>query len=402
MGLSHSPKIVTNGLVLCLDAVNPKSKSYNVIANPENLGAYLFLRAGASISANSTAAPDGTQTADLLSTSGTDFGYYFPAFPVGNATHSFFLKPAGATNSFTFNHVGTGRGGTFTFSTKTFSSLSGYTGSYEVLSNGWYLVNFHTTAETNNYYIEMSFDNISGAYVWGLQLTPFSYYLPYVPVSANRPQFLDNTLWQDLTGRGSNGTLINGPIFSGANGGSLVFDGLNDCIDLVSQNDAQSPLTGYGGFTGADTSTFSLEIWIKTNQIIGPSPQQSPALIGRNDNDIWANLTLYNGYVYYVHYTTTWESNLKSTTMVSDDKWHQVVYVNFNNETGSIYVDGKSEVTGSSSLSGTNYFSPDFVGQGFGGSYFLGSVGLVRFYDKSLSAEEIQQNFNALRGRFGI
>ena len=25
MGLSHSPKIVTNGLVLCLDAANPKS-----------------------------------------------------------------------------------------------------------------------------------------------------------------------------------------------------------------------------------------------------------------------------------------------------------------------------------------------------------------------------------------
>ena len=35
------------------------------------------------------------------------------------------------------------------------------------------------------------------------------------------------TTWTDLKG-GNNGTLTNGPTFSSANGGSVVFDGTND------------------------------------------------------------------------------------------------------------------------------------------------------------------------------
>jgi hypothetical protein len=206
----------------------------------------------------------------------------------------------------------------------------------------------------------------------------------------------------DISYTGNNGSLVNGATFSTQNGGLFVFDGVNDYISIPSQFDAQSPLTGYGSFNGADNNAYTLELWIKTSQISGSASYIAPGLIGRDNGDLWANLTLYNGYVYFIHYNNAWFSNLKSTTMVSNNVWHQVVYVNNTDETGIIYIDGVSEVSGSSSLSGVNYFSPDYIGRGYGGFYYQGNIANCKFYDRSLSATEIQQNFNALRGRFGL
>ena len=41
------------------------------------------------------------------------------------------------------------------------------------------------------------------------------------------------------------------------------------------------------------------------------------------------------------------------------------------------------------------------IGTGYAGSY-LGKIYAVKLYNRALSAEEVQQNFSALRGRFGI
>ncbi len=207
------------------------------------------------------------------------------------------------------------------------------------------------------------------------------------------------TTWRDMSGNNNSGSLTNGPTFSN---NSFVFDGVDDYISIPSQLDAQLPLSGYGSFTGADTNAFTLEIWIKTSQISGIVSYNAPCLIGRDDGDIWSNLTLYNGYVYYTHYNNAWLDNLKSTTMVSNNIWHQVVYVNNTNETGNIYIDGINEILGSSSLSGTNYFSPDFIGRGYSGRYFQGNISNCRFYDRSLSASEVLQNYNAQKSRFGL
>jgi hypothetical protein len=44
---------------------------------------------------------------------------------------------------------------------------------------------------------------------------------------------LGNTIY-DLSGAGNTGTVTNGPVFSGLNGGSLVFDGIEEYIDVPS------------------------------------------------------------------------------------------------------------------------------------------------------------------------
>lgn len=395
MGLGHGTSIVRNGLVLHLDAANSKSKSYNVISNPENLSANLGLRAGASVTANAAVAPDGTQTADLLSTTQTDFGYYFPAFPVGNATHSFFLKPNGATNSFTFNHVGLARGGTFTFSTRTFSNLSNYTGSYEVLSNGWYLVNFHTTSELNIYYIEMSFDNASGAYVWGMQLTPFSYYLPYVPVSANKSQFLNNTLWQDISGKGNNGTISNGAIFSGESSGNITFDGSDDYVSANS-----------GLINNAD---FTVSFWIK---------YQDSLVSDRGLMVSWD--TSWNGFgiaasSFGGSFIRSWTNNGAGGGMNWDalstihNKWaYLALAYTFADKTQKAYINGifkNSESYGTGVTHSTLQISrggPTGSSQLSYYPYANCLIPIVSIYNRALSLAEIKQNFEATRGRYGV
>ena len=40
------------------------------------------------------------------------------------------------------------------------------------------------------------------------------------------------TTWRDLSGLGNNGTLTNGPTFNSQNGGSIVFDGVDDYASI--------------------------------------------------------------------------------------------------------------------------------------------------------------------------
>jgi len=212
------------------------------------------------------------------------------------------------------------------------------------------------------------------------------------------------TTWYDLSGKGNDGTLTNGPTFSStAGGGTIVFDGSNDYVSLPSQNDAQSVLSGWGNMTGADTNNYSIELWVKTSQSEGSTGVNSPGLVSRDNGDLYCNLTCYNGIVYFVHYNGSWVYTPASTTDISDNVWHHVAFVNHSNETGDIYIDGVKEASGvSTSIVGSNYFSPDNLGRGYLSKYFNGEISTFSAYDRALSAKEISQNFNAKRSRFSV
>ena len=64
------------------------------------------------------------------------------------------------------------------------------------------------------------------------------------------------TSWTDLSGNGNNGTLVNGPTFSSANGGSIVLDGVNDYISTTSISISTFTYEGwlYNNLTGGSTN----------------------------------------------------------------------------------------------------------------------------------------------------
>jgi hypothetical protein len=59
----------------------------------------------------------------------------------------------------------------------------------------------------------------------------------------------------------------------------------------------------------------------------------------------------------------------------------------------------------SSATATTNGTITTYVGTFGGGAantYFAGNINLVKVYSRGLTATEVQQNFNAIRGRYGI
>mgnify|MGYP006213918775 FL=1 len=67
--------------------------------------------------------------------------------------------------------------------------------------------------------------------------------------AANKRSYIGSgTAWDDLAG-GNNGTLTNGPTFDAGNGGSVVFDGANDYINLGDGLDAKSGDYTFGSWS---------------------------------------------------------------------------------------------------------------------------------------------------------
>jgi hypothetical protein len=60
------------------------------------------------------------------------------------------------------------------------------------------------------------------------------------------------TAWTDLSGTGNNGTLTNGPTYSAANGGQIVFDGTNDFAEIAGS-----------ASLAFNTGDFTIECWFK-------------------------------------------------------------------------------------------------------------------------------------------
>jgi hypothetical protein len=206
--------------------------------------------------------------------------------------------------------------------------------------------------------------------------------------AANRKSYPGSgTTWTDLSGRGNNGTLVNGVGYSGSNLGSLSFDGSND----------YGTITGaslLGGFTG----NFSIEFWFKG------SGQSAFAVFAEHygpSNQRWAIQANNAGN------TMIWvrDGNILITTSgvnPFNNSWHQHV-VSRVGSTITYYIDTIStgtETYSGSLNSGTTLEIGRYSGTGF---HINGNLSNLKIYrDKGLTTAEIQQNYNALKGRFGL
>lgn len=93
-----------------------------------------------------------------------------------------------------------------------------------------------------------------------------------------------------------------------------------------------------------------------------------------------------------------------TTTPIPSLQWVQLVFT-YTSGTIAVYFNGVSQpLTGVTTGYNITNTSALWIGQYIGGgNYFLnGNIPIMNVYNRALSAEEVKQNFNALRGRFGI
>jgi hypothetical protein len=232
--------------------------------------------------------------------------------------------------------------------------------------------------------------------------------------AANKESYLGSgTTWKDLSGKGNNGTLVNGPTFDSGNSGSIVFDGANDYVS-------------FGNINLSSTIAISISFWCKilsypeisgggkimfevTNNFNNSTTgvilsyaddsnqaflKQYPLIIGLRGNSGY-NLLPYNknfvNDLQWHHYTCIFDKSQVANNECS-------LYLDGDLKTPSFYPSGL--VSNNSNNFGNN---PLFLGSRSGTSIFS-NIELANFliYNRVLTASEALQNYNALKGRFGL
>jgi len=196
------------------------------------------------------------------------------------------------------------------------------------------------------------------------------------------------TLWNDLSGYRNNGTLINfssQTIWNGDNGGSIVFDGTDDYVTV--------PNSTLWDFLGS----FSLECWVYVNSY----DTLGTFFIHQQSGGFEFHVTNTN----IVRLNANGGTNMASSTAsFSIGRWNHVV-ATYEGTTAKIYLNTSNIATNVSASPPSNVTGQLRIGSYvFFGSYELnGKMSCVRIYNgKSLSSQEVLQNYNALKGRYNL
>ena len=96
-------------------------------------------------------------------------------------------------------------------------------------------------------------------------------------------------------------------------------------------------------------------------------------------------------------------SNISSAT-VNQDQWYHVVW-NYDGGLGKIFVDGvqvQNVSFGSQTINTTTAAAIGAVSHQLSSVQNTFEIGALRVYNRSVTASEVKQNYDALKGRYGI
>lgn len=209
-----------------------------------------------------------------------------------------------------------------------------------------------------------------------------------------------STTWFDKSGFSNNGTLTGSvlPTFS-SDPSTLVFT--RSAITSLPENRNS---VVYNNIVGNDMTISS---WVKTTQIGNNTPHYTLMYIvsaekGGSANDFGFGVNV-NGQIAFGTGTT---DTTISGSIINTGIWCNVVATRVKS-TGlvTLYVNGSLSNSGTADIGNTLNANP-LIKIGSGDDYpafsFGGSIANVQIYNRALSSSEVSQNFNALRGRFGI
>lgn len=409
MGLAHSPKIVTDGLVFALDTGNDKSYKGPVMTNIANQitqigtgtsGGYSFTASTESVSIPTV----GTMTAQVNS----GFNNY-PSVSTNCCPSLFYYGGLTVLPNTLY---------TYGILYKTTSGYSdpNFMYRYEYNNIGQYLTEQGVHSTTNRthlgdgwYWAWGTFTTQPTAVTLQTYLFYYNYgtatdkvYVADVMITQGDYTKLHPRYWPDVnTSRATTSVLLDltqkntmtATSLTYANTGAISFNGSSDYISIPNSTSLQ-----FG-------ETFSVSVWINATSLSNRFAIFTTRIA--NPAGAW-QLEVGTGNAGTGRIAVTglgtwiWES---SSNVISTDTWYNICYVKANNSTsGSMYLNG-ALLTPLVTTAYTISNNSDAKGLGVGTSisqFFPGRIAKCVLYNKALSATEVLQNFNALRGRFGL
>jgi len=187
-----------------------------------------------------------------------------------------------------------------------------------------------------------------------------------------------STTWNDLTGKGAS-TITGTPAFSNNNAGYITFNG--------SSNYVTTPAVALG-------TTFSIEIWVN--------------LTDRNSR-VWITSTVGGG-GYLFNFLNGLIYNFAAAVIITPspsiaaNQWYHIVGTK-SGTVFSAYINGifNSQASiGASSTVTLGYIGALTTNGSTFSNYGAGRLSQVRAYTRALSQQEVFQNYNATKARFGL
>jgi hypothetical protein len=205
--------------------------------------------------------------------------------------------------------------------------------------------------------------------------------------AANTKSYVSgSTTWSDISRSNVSGTLINGPTFSSANGGSIVFDGVNDYVQLSTSQNLSNNYTIHVVFksqtTGSSSDYFRL----------------LNGLASANKDSMrfeWANRFLsYNNSA-----PQSYAFNFPLVPSFNLSQLYNDMHITVDNSNVlTIYNNGRA-CTPTSIVTGSIDFQQ--IGRAQGG-FLPETISIFQLYNRALTQAEITQNYNALKSRFNL
>jgi hypothetical protein len=377
MALSQSPKIVTNGLVLYTDMANSqKSWIGRPSTNTCNYNVYNYTDGNATVTRNTTA-PIPPPVA----------GYEISKIQSNNGSDT-------SMNILYTSNVDQVNGGVYTHSAWILLTAGTYcrvgqhwnpwdAGSAQYIPlNVWTRVSYTLTNSANNYgNIANAYGTDGTIYVTAVQYEAGSPMTPFMGGSGASRSTSQSIL--DLIGNNT----VTATSLTYASDGTFSFNGTTNRF-LVNN-------TAFNRTTGQE---ITVSCWIKPSRLGG---QYNTIVNCRTDG-------AYN-WMLYMHATDGALSfhgaaQNKTTVIPVVNTWAHVTQTVTSSGVSTLYVNGVLAAI----VNGYTYnlTSPGQIGIGAWGTYngesFQGLISTVQVYNRALSASEVQQNFNAHRGRYGL
>lgn len=223
---------------------------------------------------------------------------------------------------------------------------------------------------------------------------------------ANRYSYpTTGTTWFDLSRSGYNGVLTNGPTYNSSKYGSILFDGVDDYINFGTSGEdlirtattltmsVVCYCTGFsnpsGGFSWAPLTCidrYQLGNNYRKFALYLANSSGTQSVIGEFFNGLGGTISVSNT-------ITVLNTYLMFTVTINST--NTKLFVNGN------LVDTKAGITLNSNPQTSDFTIGSRINTGYNG-YFKGNMFNFSFYNRALTDNEVLQNYNTIKSRFGI
>ena len=396
MGVAAGPKVVTEGLVFSLDVGNVFKSTDSTVNNFLQNGSFA---GGLGVTYEGESNP--TNTIVELKNPG-DSNYVLRQN--GSNTEYQMNIDGGAQGTLSANtqYVMSGwyakspdyNGGDTMFHARAFSSSGAHISTGNGIGTLLYSIEVGGLTWEYRYQTISTPVDYSGDFDWYMgygttNTTGYRYYTGLKVEEGSFPSLVD------LSRNGNDANLINGVGYNSGNLGSLVFDGVND-YSLISLNNP-----------GGDW-VHSIEFWMNMNQNQSAiSIRQDPFQIGTPSISRYSAVDISNNNFNWYFYSN--DCRVTTNLFVANTWYHIGLTYAGGGATSTnkqLYVNGVNVPFNTSGSANLNIpaNSTLSIGRDHGRTtaHFNGKISNFKIYNRALTPQEIQQNFNALRGRFGI